>query len=344
MARVRLDTLQVGRGLAALAVVLFHSAGAATASAGPMPGVSPALSFGYLGVDFFFVLSGFIILHAHGADPKTIGAALTFARKRALRIYVPYLPIGILVALVFLFVPGLTGAPKGWSVFTSLTLIQFDGPPALTVAWTLVREVAFYAIFLLFYATRRFGWLVGAWAIALVLSGLLHPALPASLGIILDPIDLEFIFGMAACLAYRSLRPRGALIAIAVGAFGIVVFLIAHPTPPDLRVLFGLGVAVLLVGVAALDRAGRLHSWRPAVFLGDASYALYLVHYPAISVALKLAKHLSLSWWSVLLLNIIAALVAAVAYHLAFERPVTRFLSNAFRKRHDLTARPVELA
>ena len=64
-----INVLQAGRGLAALAVVMLHSSVAAR----DFGGVHTApLEYGYLGVDFFFVLSGFIIFHSTAGRDRTI--------------------------------------------------------------------------------------------------------------------------------------------------------------------------------------------------------------------------------------------------------------------------------
>lgn len=61
--------------------------------------------FGLYGVDFFFVLSGFIIYHIHQNDPREYGAARSFLSKRIRRIYTPYMPITFVLIAAYLFFP-----------------------------------------------------------------------------------------------------------------------------------------------------------------------------------------------------------------------------------------------
>jgi exopolysaccharide production protein ExoZ len=63
----RLDRIQIGRGIACMAVVFFHTGGIAAKATGIAAAATP-FAFGYIGVDFFFVLSGFILTWVHLAD------------------------------------------------------------------------------------------------------------------------------------------------------------------------------------------------------------------------------------------------------------------------------------
>ncbi len=152
-----IQSLQVFRGLAALAVVGHH----AVVSTGAFVGVVPPpieafLGRGFLGVDFFFVLSGFIIMYAH-MDDRTSGRAVRqYAFKRLVRIFPPYLPISIGMIALYAALPGFSASgEREFSWVSSLFLLPADQPPALSVAWTLVHEMQFYTVFLLFFLSRR---------------------------------------------------------------------------------------------------------------------------------------------------------------------------------------------
>jgi peptidoglycan/LPS O-acetylase OafA/YrhL len=83
----RLLSLQVGRGVAATVVLLHHAAYATGLFVEPLPALlTTVFHRGLLGVDFFFVLSGFIILNAHYDDPQAFVAFKLYAFKRIVRI------------------------------------------------------------------------------------------------------------------------------------------------------------------------------------------------------------------------------------------------------------------
>lgn len=191
-----IEVLQAGRALAALAVVASHAAIAASGFAGPFHGAG-LLEYGWLGVDFFFVLSGFIIFHSTVGRNKTAGH---YAAARFRRVYLPYLPIGIAMALAYSFVPQLSEGHRDWSWLPTITLLPVAAETALSVAWTLKHEILFYAIFAAGYFSGRLGLVLGVWAVAIVVGTF------AGLSdmVALDPINLEFLMGVIAAIIVRG--------------------------------------------------------------------------------------------------------------------------------------------
>src|SRR4051812_27621380 len=84
-------SLQAGRAAAAVLVMLFHLGGAIAADKYfAMPGFAKPFAFGDCGVEFFFVLSGFIIFSAHRGDVSDPAALSRYLTKRFLRIFPSY--------------------------------------------------------------------------------------------------------------------------------------------------------------------------------------------------------------------------------------------------------------
>src|SRR5689334_3783110 len=136
-----IQSLQAGRGLAAFYVVLHH-ADLAAASFGASRTHVAFFANGYLGVDFFFVLSGFIIYQSTVGWQRT---ASDYAVARFRRVYLPYLPIGIGIALLYAMDPSLSEGNRSWSWLPTLTLLPVSSDTALSVAWTLKHEILFYS-------------------------------------------------------------------------------------------------------------------------------------------------------------------------------------------------------
>ncbi len=96
---------------------------------------------------------------------------------------------------------------------------------------------------------------------------------------------------------------------------------------------YGAASVLILAGLIEAERCGRLYPPRWLVFLGDASYSIYLVHFPALSLLAKVAQRLWLDTWlpSPLLFCLLAAAAvgAGCLFHIAVERP----LMNLVRRR-----------
>jgi exopolysaccharide production protein ExoZ len=328
-ATTRINTLQYGRALAALAVVLLHSTQqVAYAIHKPPAFVEAIASKGNLGVDFFFVLSGFIIMHAHANDPRGGVAALSYAKKRLKRIYIPYLPVSLAMMFVYATLPEFSTKQIDWGVWTSVTLLPDNRSPALAVAWTLRHEMLFYALFLLSYFTPRFAGLLAAWVLAIFAAmAMAWKADAPALRILLAPINLEFVAGMIAACAYAKLSTRWwpALLGIGVAGIAIAFAALGHDAG---RLWIGLSMAPIVLATALLEKQKELPPVAWALLLGNASYAIYLVHYPISSVVVRLSRHAHISWQLSLMLCIGGAVAIGIAYHLLIEKPGIKMVSR----------------
>lgn len=206
MTRRVIRGLQVFRGLAAAAVVAHHAALSTDAFVATMPEAwMRVFDLGAFGVDFFFVLSGFIIMHAHldeAGRPERMGAYLF---KRLTRIFPAYWPIGLALVGLYAALPSMSASGgREFSYLSSLLLLPSDKPPALSVAWTLVHELMFYAVFLQWFVSRRVFWaglLVWVTCIAVAYgSGFDAGWQRYPLG----SLNIEFMLGMFAALLYRQ--------------------------------------------------------------------------------------------------------------------------------------------
>ncbi|SHJ27301.1 acyltransferase family protein [Wenxinia saemankumensis] len=326
----RFDALQAGRAVAAILVVLYHADGfvlplrlydGATAWAG--------FGWGYAGVEFFFVLSGFIIAHVHRRDigrPARIGR---FLRRRIVRIYPIYWAILAVLLIGYALMPA--GTPEAArapaSVLASLLLVPTEARPILPIAWTLEHEMAFYLAFVALLVGARIGAaLFGLWMGACALA-LFHPATSFPASFLLSPYNLLFAFGVAVAIAHPRLPRRAAAPLLAAGIAGFLAVGFSEQYlaswPLGLRTLaYGISAAAV---IAALARA-RYGAPRFAVFLGDASYAIYLVHLPAMNLAAIALAPLGIADLLPPLAAMAAlsvfAMLAGVATHLAVERPL----------------------
>lgn len=295
------------------------------------------MNIGWLGVDFFFVLSGFIIMHVHRDDPGTLRAATEYVRKRLWRIFPAFWPVSIALLIGFALVPTWsTGKPEQISIWSSLLLLPNSGTAALGVSWSLMHEMLFYMVFLLFFVSHRLFWATMAiWMAATFLVPPEFAKIPAHsvLELICSPINAEFACGLAVALLIghqrcRKFLPGKSLLAAGVGMQALLLTLGYGEWD---RLVFAPGFAIIVLGAIAIEvRRGPFHVGLLSR-LGDASYSLYLTHTPVQSAIGRAGRSMGASEWPVLAVVFMTAISIAVgiAYHLVVERPIQRLLRRA---------------
>ena len=347
-----LNTLQAGRAVACLAVLLFHTDFILTLPKYLGRDIFPIFNAGSAGVQFFFVLSGFVILFVHQKDVDKSSKLAEFLWKRFRRVYPTLWIVLLLIIPVYLLVPSYgTGKEHGFGTIVSAFLLS----PApqdylLKPVWTLRHEVLFYLIFSVSIWRRRIGFAAGGiWIALCAIVPWFHLDFPWSF--FFSSNHLLFVFGMLACLAFKSAQvPRSAaLIATVAGAiaFANVWFADLHQVLPlrdALNVLYGLAAALMVLGLAVLERDWGLRVPGALTFLGEASYSIYLVHFPALSAAVKVTLTLNKLVRApdsiVFITSASAALVAGVLFHLAIEKPLMLQLAKP-RKLRERSVIPV---
>ena len=353
-------TVQVLRGVAALMVVFGHSqsaVGAVVASDGQVFVRSTFVPWG-AGVDLFFVISGFIIVHASGRLFGRAGARRDFVTRRLIRI----VPLYWLVTTLFLALlavatlkggdrfPGLLAILASYAFLPADTYGEGRLFPVFDLGWTLNYEMLFYALLGLVVALTRHRALVtlGVMLALLVAVGRAAP-LPAALWFWTRPIILDFGLGVVigALVARRLELPPALRLAVAV--VGITVLLadpahvfdgpvgmtVANAWP---RVLFaGIPVAAVLAAALLGPEPRMPQVAAPFTRVGDASYSLYLFHPFALIAMEKAAQKLPVvreaPGWLLVLVTVTAAITLALAVYRWVERPMTRALTMKFAPR-----------
>lgn len=324
-----IQSLQAGRALAALAVVSFH-VNLAAHDFGRDHLHVPLFQFGYLGVDFFFVLSGFIIYHSTAGRGRSV-ADYAWARFR--RVYLPYLPMGVGLAVLYSLLPGLSEGNRSWSWLPTITLLPVSSHTALVVAWTLKHEILFYALFGLFYfcGQLRAGLVIwGAAIIAARIAGITD-IIPVAL------INLEFLMGIVIAMMYRAGRGHWLIMLLAPLPFAAWVLL---GGAREWSVLVGLSLAFLILPLAQLEAEGRLKVPYVLTFLGAASYSIYLAHNLCISVIARVVR--GEPYWIVASTAVGAGVTGGIFYYFIIERQLLR-VAPGDRRHQRLTGEEPEV-
>ena len=335
----QLAGVHAARGIAAFLVVLHHCAGtlALAKYAGAIILGGFFIPFGRAGVDFFFVLSGFIMLWIHEKDIGRPDRLTNYAWKRVTRIYPLYLVVLAGLVTIYFARPALgQGYEREISaIVTGIFLLPAAHPPIVGVAWTLSHELLFYAVFSTLLVSRKVGILVlSAWLVGLVLARFFDPS-PYPMSFLLDVKNIEFFFGMAvAALALRR-RPDGRLwgtlfagvtIFIVTAVLELNTFEFRHSV---FTLLYGAGAALVLYTLVTLERAKKLSAPNGLlVMLGDASYSIYLVHFTILVFIVKILSAsgilADLPGWILMLIISAAATLFGYAVHRCIEIPLNR--------------------
>ncbi len=338
------------RALAVLAVLAFHEG-------------LPWIPGGFLGVDIFFVLSGYLItdlLAARYRKEGRIGLG-RFYQRRARRL-LPALALMLVAvaAAVSLLEPGqrdtLRPAVLGavsytsnwWQAFAHQSYFSLYGPPPVFQhLWSLAVEEQFYLIWPLLLAAilvlvRRpasralFAW-GGAVASALVMLAIYTPGADPSLVYYgTDTHASALMIGAALAITFplaqvAATAGRARQVLDLLGAAGLVILAwavwhLAGPNPvlyPYGLVLAALAAGGLILAAAAPGRIGRLLSWKPLRWLGIRSYGVYLWHWPVIAITTGMAPRSATSA-PVRIIDTVLPIALAAASWRWLEEPILR--------------------
>src|ERR1700722_13297528 len=334
--------VQALRAIAALSVAFLHVSNDAVTGgrdpSGLIETVRRAMPWAG-GGNIFFVISGFIMIHASARLFGQPGGWATFLWRRLRRIVPLYwVATTIFLAVLLLQRSAIRGEIGGSAyVLASYAFLPWERPdgltvPVLSLGWSLNYEMFFYLVLTPFLRLPRGRAVLGSAAglCCLVLAGryMIPPSGPLSFWS--DPIILEFVIGMALALAVAGRSVPAWARLIMAGTAGVYLHMAAIGSFPSDSISMAVPGA-LLVGAAvagpAAERTSRLT--RIMVRLGDASYAMYLFHPFVMRGVTVIAAHLGVRseaggiWTVALSLGI--AQVCALCINAGFERNLARY-------------------
>lgn len=339
-----LPSLQILRGVAAFLVVGYHIESRFPESLWSTV-YDVLFSRGHMGVDIFFVLSGFLMTYLRPAKTG-FGVAGRFMFRRLVRIWPSY-------ALVTLLIAGTVFYESARQIMLSLMFLPQAaepplvlGFPTLFVGWTLNYEAFFYllcSVSLLFISNRYFLRALLAWSIVTLvviplacgqnlLTAPLHT--PAEkypslyLALMTNPIIWEFVMGAATAVLISSkkhwidsLKPATARW---IGVFSLAFFALSYLALDNKMepLACGLPSAVLVAGLVIADLR---QAWRAPGFLGsmgDASYCIYLLHPLWIAYLTPFLEYSAGIEKIATAAVFVLTLLSAILMHHCFERPL----------------------
>jgi exopolysaccharide production protein ExoZ len=340
----RWESLHFLRAAASLVVVAHH---VPQFLATRVPYAVDQFDAGAVGVDIFFVISGFVMYCATARRPPPWQ---DFLAKRAIRVIPMYWLVTIAVTAAVWCVPSAFAQFRvpGDAFVKSLLFVpvydpQGDIRPVIAVGWTLHFELMFYALVSLAlpFSGRRASLvaaaIVFASSAACALLGMPQAYSPWQL---LGPIVMEFALGVALAHMLHSTRllsrPVALRIAASCAALALAAYLIMQPTirggvTMERFRYWGIGSLAIVGALALLEpelvRIQRMH--RVYSTLGDTSYALYIIHGSILPITWKLMPETLranpvAAWLTLLTVPVLVSLPA----HYWLEANLTRYITK----------------
>ena len=348
------QSLQSARGIAATLVLLFHLGGTiALEKYFGLQSFSIPFSFGNSGIEFFFVLSGFIIYYIHKADLGKPYTLKSYIYKRVSRIYPMYLTVFIGVYVIALSLPQLRDSvPNELSTLIksmllipqNKNLVGGSGAPVLIVAWTLQFEMMFYLAFSIGIINKRAGViLIGGYILGYVLG---FGDLGFPFAFIFSKYVLLFLMGMLVAWLV-SCRPILRVNPLYFASIGLVIYLLSaagkilgNGVSSDFEsISYGMGCSFIVLAMISYETKGKTflkHQFFQ--LLGSASYILYLIHFPLISVLCKVSMFVGLKDYGVIgalfafFTIFISCIIVSIIFHQLIEKPVAQKLRRFVEK------------
>lgn len=337
-----LYTPQVCRGIACLMVALFHAVTLVANWYGLKP-LSGLYNFGFAGVHLFFVISGVIIYHSHQFDIGHYRHLPFYASRRVVRIY----PLYWIVLMTW----------GGWRLFTTRlapedfisNALWFSSSTKLIVpvGWTLFYELMFYGFFGLLIVNKKLGWSGFLLWLALIV---LNHEQPFSDWPFFNLPNLLFAAGLASSwlLTQMLSRCRQAsceLIGLSALGFGVALFATTAAYCADLAkdgepldiwgnaiitCGFGLASASTLLGSMSRGVEAFFKQRKLVLLLGNASYAIYLIHFFIQRIAFNATRPLEWIWQEktpllanlLLIWVLVVSIVSGIIVHQYLEKPL----------------------
>lgn len=349
----KLEIIQAFRGIASIGVLLTHCGVIFQDQLG-RPFLNNIFAFGGAGVDFFFVLSGFIIFYIHEKDIDKPDRFKSFLLKRLSRVYPLY---WFVVAVKLISSWGLKGFdPSGinlsWDFLSSIALLpQKQEFLILGVSWTLSFEIFFYLVFgLAIVLPRRIVFpMIGAWFVGCIAH--LFGLIPIAKGTLLSdfwfsPLNLEFAMGCYSAYLLRRHRFSSGQALLCGGIFLLTLSIVTdiytatHGLPSLTKSIsvmtYGIPFWFLLMGAITLELSKPIKVSPLLGEIGNASYSIYLMHGFFLNHLLKVLAKISASLqYNVFLISGIALVICGLAVLLCYgvyywiERPILGFCRKA---------------
>lgn len=372
----RIESLQALRGLAAILVMLFHYRFYLRSQVENGTTIWDALfGWGIIGVDIFFIISGFIMVYTTQNYTQSLFSTKRFLINRVIRIF-PMYYVGLLITFLLSGAMSTFHYPeKVQNLLSALTFTVYktditphyiDDGGMYNIRWTLNYEVYFYIAFsVCLLVKHRLLALIGFSALMICLIPAIagfqpttsiqgYPFHSPTLGLLTNPVFLEFIIGAIVGYLYLKLKNitsstkiQAIASFISLSLFMYVIYGIYNESLRAFNTESAIILGVFILFITLADPLLKKYIPHILTYLGDISFSLYLLHGAIGSAVMKRMELFELSNYKGIVTVVIAISLSIFISHLThkyIEIRLTRKLKKRMLPVSSLRQKPYNLA
>ncbi|EIE3222533.1 acyltransferase [Salmonella enterica subsp. enterica serovar Typhimurium] len=352
----KLESLQILRGLAALSIVLYHYRFYMVPDKADMTIPNKLFGWGSIGVDLFFVISGFIMVYITNGKQAGMASWKAFITGRLFRI----LPTYYVILLITFFINGAMSIfhyqDKVDNLISAITFIPYLISPApfyidpdgmYNIRWTLNYELYFYIVFSICILSGKKIAPVIIWFVFTSCMGFLYTGSfqlskqgyntqSIIFNFMTNPIILEFIIGVFSGLMYFYLRKQSEKFKMVFLVCSLIFIAILISNMHKSYLYTAMMFSLIVVNFTVYNE--RISKVTPKILvkMGDVSFSWYLVHNPFIHAAgdhlERYVPNLVRSGYGFIFFTFVSFLIACMS-HKYLENILTNKIRNVFIKK-----------
>jgi exopolysaccharide production protein ExoZ len=367
---MKFKLIQVFRGVAAMLVIMHHLIANSINHLNYVT-YNNFFNFGFIGVDFFFVLSGFLITYIHFPDlesPKK-DSTINFFKKRFIRIYPIYWVVAIITTAIYFKSTPIFMQEAGIKMdfnslqtlkflFQSFLLIPNEAIRLIGVAWTLSYEILFYIIFGIgiIFGFKKAKIIAGVWIVLILIFSFTPPSNNEYLRFLFNVIIIEFLMGCVVAylirkkinISFKYTLPLIIILFVLLLKNIHINGLVFHRDIYNVT-LMALFFSLITYSCVRFDQKNTSIKI-PAllILIGDASYSIYLSHNMFLSALTRACAKLNPTFLNKSGLPIITTIIflitifLGIIIHLLLEKKLLKVINNkAFLPKNNIVQMPV---
>lgn len=320
---MRLKELDALRGLAALAVVLYHYTTQYNKLYIHSTPLGWELNKGSLGVHLFFMISGFVIF----LTIDKISSSKAFIISRFSRLFPAYW-FAIILTSSAVFIMGLPGEERDLvTILLNFSMIQgfFDIPDVDGVYWTLLYELIFYILILALFKFKLLTKvnLIIVLGLCLNIANSLTDIFPWKLQLILL-LEYNHLFG--AGIIYYLIKKNGIRPSYSLTLFLCLIALWMQGSTENFLIISSFFIVFYLFSLGKL----QFIAVKPLIWLGTISYSLYLLHQNIGYIIIRNIEGYGFSSNIAIIFALMLSLLMAHAAQKLIERPTQKWIKSKF--------------